>query len=56
MHVVFAPVAHVLEGSPGMDGIRIRRESVREMSTWQLCTDAGGADSEQLPEMIVQQE
>ena len=56
IHVAFAPVASVLEGSPGTDGIQIRRESVREMSNRQLCTDAGGADSEQLPEMILQQE
>ena len=56
IRVAFAPVAHVLEGNPGMDGIQIRRESVREMSNRQLCTDAGGADSEQLPEMILQQE
>ena len=56
IHVAFAPVAGVLEGSPGTDGIQIRRESVREMSNRQLCTDSGGADSEQLPEMILQQE
>ena len=31
--VAFAPVARVLEGSPGTDGIQMRRQSVRVTST-----------------------